>query len=208
VRIAGVIANFYFKPATYTLEPLLVRYDPNSWAMLAVKLGPGDAAQARLDLESMWKKIDPYHPFDGRMYGEVLDEVYDFFSESVTIVGFLGFLAFGISLLGLLGIVTFQVERRAREIGIRRILGAETRNLLLLLARKEAVLLLIATAIAIPAGLFFASAFLEQFAQRIELGISSVLPALGVVYLCAGGTIVVQAIRAAVANPVETLRYE
>ena len=208
VRIAGVLQDFYFKPATYSLEPLMLRFDPSRRSVLAIRLAGGDIEETKRSFESTWKKLDPYHPFVGRMYDEILEQVYDTHAEIMTIVGFLAVLVFGISLLGLLGIVTFQVESRVKEIGIRKVLGADMRSILLLLARKEIVLLAISTVIAIPAGLMLASIFLEEFDRRIVLGVSDVLPAVFLVYACAGVTVALQTIRAAVASPVDALKYE
>ena len=208
IRIAGVLKDFFYKPATYELQPLMLTFAPQSWSVLALRLRGGDIAATKQSLEATWKELDPYHPFTGRMYDEILEDVYDISFETMAIVGFLAVLVFAVSLLGLLGIVTFQVESRVKEIGIRKVLGAETRNLLLLLARKEMALLLLSTLIAVPAGLVLSSGFLEEFAHRIALGVFDVLPAILIVYLCAGTTVVLQAIRAAVANPVGALKYE
>ncbi|MBI3110433.1 MAG: ABC transporter permease [Ignavibacteriales bacterium] len=208
VRIAGVLKDFYYKPATYELEPLLLRFTPANWNVLAVRLGDGDRSETRRFFEESWKKLDPFHPFEGRMYGDIIEEVYDTFGDMISIVGSLALLAFGISLLGLLGIVTFQVESRAREIGIRKILGAGLRNLVVLLARRELTLLSISTILAVPLGLFISSEFLTSFAHRIDLGVSVLLPGILLIYFCAGVTIAVQTVRAVGANPADTLKSE
>lgn len=208
VRIAGVVKDFFFKPATYELEPLMLRFTAGDWNILALKLKGGDVRETLKSFEASWKKLDPFHPFVGRLYDDIIVEVYDTFTQTTAIVGFLTVLAFVVSLLGLLGIVTFQVESRIKEIGIRQVLGAGMGNLLVMLARREIVLLLVATGVAIPLSLWIASVYLEMFAHRIELGPAVVLPAILIVYLCAGLTIGWQALRAAVANPVDALRYE
>lgn len=208
VQIAGIVQDFYYKPATYELEPLLLTFTPANWNVLAVRLGDGDKTETRTFFEESWKKLDQFHPFTARMYNDIIEEVYDTFAEMITIVGSLAILAFGISLLGLLGIVTFQVESRAKEIGIRKILGAGARNLLLLLARRELTLLAVSTALAIPIGLFISSEFLTSFAHKIDLGISVLLPGIFLVYACAGATIALQALRAVRANSAEVLKYE
>jgi putative ABC transport system permease protein len=208
VSIAGVLKDFFFKPATYELEPMMLRFTPADWNILALKLRGGEVKQSLAYFEASWKRLDPFHPFDGRSYDDIIEDVYDYFTETMTIVGFLTIVAFVVSLLGLLGIVTFQVESRIKEIGVRKVLGAGMGNLLVMLSRRELVLLLIATVVAIPLSLWIASLYLETFAHRIELGVSVVLPAVLIVYLCAGVTIGWQTLRAASANPVEALRYE
>jgi ABC-type antimicrobial peptide transport system permease subunit len=142
------------------------------------------------------------------MYDDIMVEVYDMYTETITLVGFLAMLAFAISLLGLLGIVTFQVESRIKEIGVRKVLGADVGNLVLLLARRELSLLLVSTVLAVPLALWIASVFLEDFAHRVDVGATSVLPGILLVYLFAFLTVGGQALRAAIANPVEALRYE
>jgi len=208
VRIAGVMKDFFYKPATYELGPLMLRFTPGDWNVLAIKLRGGDARETSSHFEALWKKLDPFHPYNGRTYEDIMDETYDMYTETITLIGFLAGLAFAISLLGLLGIVTFQVESRIKEIGIRKVLGAGVGNLVLLLGRRELSLLLIATVLAVPASIFLATLFLESFAHRVTIGVSSILPGILVVYLCAFVTIGWQALRAIISNPVEALRYE
>jgi putative ABC transport system permease protein len=208
VSIAGVLKDFLFKPATYELEPLILQYKPKDWNVLVVKLGGEDARGTLANFEGIWRKIDPYHPFDGRLYGDIITDVYRMYTDMGVLVGFLAVLALTITFLGLFGIVAFQVERRIKEIGIRKVLGATLASLVLLLARRELFLLLISTLLAVPVGLLLSSLFLEDFAQRIGLGAMSVLPGLIFMYACALLTIGGQALKAAYANPVEALRYE
>lgn len=138
----------------------------------------------------------------------MLQDVYKTFRDIIFMIGFLSLLAFTISMLGLLGIATFTAESKIKEVGVRKVLGAGVYHLVLMLSRHYMFLLGIAALIAVPLSLWLANLLLQQFAFRITLGPHVVLPGLAVVF-CAGAiTVGWQALRAALTNPVQALRYE
>jgi putative ABC transport system permease protein len=208
VQIAGVIKDFLYKPLTYPLQPLLLTYQPDAWRYLLVKIQGNDADAVVAFLRKSWKELDPSHPFEYRFYDDILNEVYSFLADAVAVIGFLAFLALTISLLGLLGIVTFNAESRTKEIGIRMVLGATVRQVVLLFAKQELALLSIAAVVAVPVSLYIGGMILDSFAYKITVGIQIVLSGLFIVFLLAGLIVALRAVRSALANPVESLRYE
>lgn len=208
VQIAGVVKNFLYKPLVYELSPLLLSYRPNAWRFILVSVHGNDPGGTVSYLQKGWKEMDPAHPFEYRFFDDILKEVYDFFADMVMFIGFLALLALTISLLGLLGIVAFNAESRTKEIGIRKVLGATIRQIVLLFAKQELVLLLVAAAVAIPLSLFIGGKLLESFVYKIALGAPIVLSGLFIVFFLAGLIVVLRALKSASANPVEALRYE
>lgn len=208
VQIAGIVKDFLYKPLTYELAPLLLRYVPEDWNDLDVRLHGQDVQGAVRYFKTAWKAIDPVHPFQYKSYDDILYEVYDNLRDLTTIAAFLGLMAFVISILGLLGIVTYNAETRTKEIGIRKVLGADARNLILLLARNEIIMLLVATVIGIPVSVWISGLFLQFFAYRISIGVGVLLPGIAAVYLVSALTVAVQTIRSTRVRLAEVLRYE
>lgn len=206
--ITGVVKNFLFKPLVYQLQPMILTYDPGTWRNVLVTIRGNDPAGAVLVFQKTWSEIDSGHPFEYEFFDDKLKNVYDFFSDMVMMIGFLALLALTISLLGLLGIVTFNAESRVKEIGIRKVLGASARQIVLLFARQEMILLGIASLIAIPVSIILGNQLLNSFAHKITIGAGIIGAGLFVVFLLAGLIVVLRALGSASANPVEALRYE
>ncbi|HEX9829546.1 MAG TPA: FtsX-like permease family protein, partial [Bacteroidota bacterium] len=208
VQIAGVLKDFLYKPLVYQLEPVMLRYQPDSWRFILVSTHGNDPDATVASLQKGWKEIDSAHPFEYRFYDVILKEVYNFFADIVVMIGFLAFLALTISLLGLLGMVTFSAESRTKEIGIRKVMGASIRQIVLMFARQELVLLLSASVVAVPVSLYIGGMLLDSFAYKITLGVEIVLSGLFMVFFLAGIVVALRALKSASANPVEALRYE
>jgi ABC-type antimicrobial peptide transport system permease subunit len=118
----------------------------------------------RAKIESVWKKIDPVHPFGAKFYDESIEEAYSEFSSMIKIIGFLSFLAISIASMGLLGMVVFTTETRLKEISIRKVMGASSGNLVFLLSRGFLLLLSVSALIALPVTyLFFKNVVLTRF---------------------------------------------
>jgi putative ABC transport system permease protein len=159
-------------------------------------------------LERLYKQVFPGNPFNYFFVDEVFNEQY----KAEQQYGFIFFVASGlailISCLGLFGLATFSVEQKTKEIGIRKVLGASVANIVTLISKDFLLLVIIAFAIATPIAWWAANKWLQDFAYRADLswwifGIAGVLA--GLIALL---TVSFQAIRAAVANPVESLRNE
>ncbi len=208
VRIAGVLKDFLYKPLVYDLEPVLFHYDPVRWNRLFVKVHRANAELLVAKMESSWKTLTTIYPLNYTFYDDILRDVYSTLSDMTRVVGFLALLASVISLLGLLGIAAFNAESRVKEIGVRKVLGANVRNLLFVLSKNDMLLIAIAAIIAVPASLWLGGMLLQTFAYRISLGPGVVAPGVASIIVLGGIIVGWQAARAAFANPVTSLRSE
>ena len=208
VLVSGVVKDFLYKPVTYDLEPMLIRYDPAQWNVVNLKIHGANIEGIVAHLENTWKKVDPVHAVSWRFYDALLEDVYRSFKDIMMMIAFLAALALTISLLGLLGIATFNAESRIKEVGVRKVLGADLQKLVLLLSKNDLLLMLIATAIAVPLSVWLVGMLLQSFAYRIDVGPGIILPGVLSVFALSGLTIGWQAVKAALVNPVRALRYE
>ena len=162
----------------------------------------------KTQLEKVWKTSDPIHTFSFRFCDIILHEGNSLFRDMMLVVSFITLLTSVVSLLGLFGIAIFNAESRIKEIGIRKVLGANLNNLIILFTYHDIFLLLIATAIAVSLSLLITRMLLQSFAYRIGIGFGIVLPGILTIFLLSFLITGWQAIRAVVANPLTSLRIE
>jgi len=208
VVVRGVVEDFFFKPSTYSIEPLVLRYDPNRLRMMNLKLDSQDIPLTMATLERTWKEIAKDLPFSSQFYDVTVRQNYDGFMSTAWMVGFLGVLGMVIACMGLLGMAIYTVETRAKEIGIRKVMGAEFMDVVVLLSKGYFIVLLIAIAIAAPLSFLIGGQILQEFSQRIPWSIEMFLPGVLAILLFAGLTISSQTMRAALSSPVNALRSE
>lgn len=208
LTIRGVLKDFRFKPAVYAMEPLLLRYDPARLGVLNLRLSGGDPSATMTALERSWKKLDSGREFRAAFFDETVRENYAELLDMARIVGFFGILGIVIACLGLLGMAVYTVETRAKEVSIRKVLGAGAADVVLMLSKGYLMLTGIAALIAVPLGYLLGSQLLQIFSDRISMSPALFLP--GVLLLLTATLITVgsQTIRAALANPAGTLRSE
>lgn len=208
VTVRGVIRDFNYRILEHRIEPFALRYAPMEHGILHVRLAPGDPSTALASLESIWKTIDQVHPFKAEFLEASMRKAYSHVTLIGWLAGFFAVLALSLACIGLLGMVTFTVGARVKEIGVRKVLGASVSEVTLLLSRHFLVLLGVAVVIAIPAAYFLCNLFLNLFVYRIEIG-SLILGGSTLVLLAIGLlTVGIQVVRAALANPVKSLRSE
>jgi putative ABC transport system permease protein len=159
-------------------------------------------------LESQWKKIDPIHPFKYEFFDQQLQSTHQAIFDVVSILGFIAFLAIVIACLGLLGMAIYTAERKTKEVGIRKILGAEELSIALLLSKGFLKMLLLSILIGAPLSYFVNNFWLQKFPNRVEFGVGTVL--LGTIVLLALGLLTIgsQTLRASKSNPVDALKME
>jgi putative ABC transport system permease protein len=205
-RIIGVVKDFHFQTFHSPITPMALFFEAGS--MLAVRTRPGDLMRTVAALEGVFKKTTTTQPWDFSFFDEEYDALYRKERRAGQVFGAFAFLAVFIACLGLLGLAAFAVERRTKEIGIHKVLGASAGLLAVKLSREFVVLVLAANVIAWPAAYFAMSKWLQAFAYRISLGPwTFALAALGAL-LVAVLTVSTQTLRAASADPVKSLRYE
>ncbi|MBS1603340.1 MAG: ABC transporter permease [Bacteroidetes bacterium] len=207
--IVGIAKNFNFNSLHYKIETMFLMNQKDwGYSTLSVKLSAGKTREAVAFVESVWRRNFPENPLEYQFLDEHFTEVYRADMQVSRMVGILAALAIFISCLGLFGLASYSAERRIREIGIRKVMGASIRSIVLLLSRHFIRLVLVANLIAWPLAFWAIHRWLEDYAYRVAIS-WWVFAAAGVAaLLIALVTVSLLAIRAALANPVKSLRTE
>jgi putative ABC transport system permease protein len=207
--IIGVVKDFNFRSLHQAVEPLTLRYGyPDVLNRISVSIRGNNIAATLDHLKKTWDQVAPQRPFMYHFLDESFGEQYEADRHFGQLFTLFSFLAIGIACLGLFGLSTFMAQQRVKEIGIRKVLGSSVSGIVLLLSRDFIKLILIAVAVAVPICWEAMTRWLEGFAYRISIGpvifIEAGLIALGIALLTIGW----QSVKAALANPVESLRNE
>ena len=207
--IIGVVKDYNFLSLKNQIGPAFLTMDPNWFASEVLIRIRGENIPGTLQLlEATWKKIAPEAPFAYSFLDENVARQYDEEKRWGSIITFSSLLAILLACLGLLGLVANTVSNRAKEVSIRKVLGASVANLVETLTSTFLKLILVANIIAWPLAWYAMNPWLQNFAYRIDISLWVFALAGGIAFLIAFLTVGVQALRAAVANPVEALRYE
>jgi putative ABC transport system permease protein len=207
--IVGVAKNFNFNSLQYKIEPMfMVRAQHWNFRNISVKINGNNTTTAIAFIKSKWDSIYPDYPFEYQFLDDHFNEVYKADNQVSQIVGILAGLAIFISCLGLFGLASHSAERRVKEIGVRKVLGASVQNITLLLSVNFLKLVLIANIIAWPVAWLAMHHWLQGFAYHISIQWWIFIIAGIVSILIAFFTVSFQSIKAAVANPVKSLRSE
>jgi putative ABC transport system permease protein len=207
VLVAGVVKNFRFTTFAMSIKPLLLRSKPAQYRYVTVRVAAGAEEAVLTDVQRVWKRLSPYEPFAGQWYNDFLEERHSH-SGDTDFMGLLIGLAFSIACLGLLGMVTYNTQTRVKEIGVRKVMGADVSQLVWLLSRDFVKLLVVAAAIALPLGYMAGYAFLFSFAYHVSIGFETLGLCVGVLLLLGSLTIGLRTYKAALTNPVNSLRTE
>ena len=206
--IVGVVKDFHFQTLHLGMQPLLLTPAPDRYAYAMLRIATHDMSGTLKHIESAWAAFAPQWPFDYLFLDQNFDMQYRAEQRIGKIFGAFGGIAIFIACLGLFGLASFTTGRRTREIGIRKVLGATAPGIVHLLSREFFKLVLVANVIAWPVAYVVMSKWLQDFAYRIEMSWWVFALAGGLALLIALLTVSTQAIKAALANPVEALRYE
>ena len=189
-------------------KPWMYLYRPDFIRIGSVRITGGNMMEAVEQIEEVWDRVIPDYPMQGRFLDDTFNDVYDILKfMNMALAGF-AFVAFSLALIGLFGLAAFMAAQRTKEIGVRKVLGANSFQIARLLVWQFSTPVLWALAIALPAAYFAASTYLNFFADRIHSTIPVLIAAGIVATLLAWGTVAGHAIRIARANPVLALRYE
>jgi putative ABC transport system permease protein len=210
LEVAGVVKDFHYLLLINKdgIAPLVLRNRPLQFQYVSVKIAGGNTAYTLSQLEAKWKKVDPIHSFQYKFYDDELSATHQAIFDLVAILGFIAFLAVVIACLGLLGMTTYTTERKTKEVGIRKVMGASEWGLVKLLSRDYSILLIISIVIGAPLSYFANNLWLQTLTNRVEFGWGTLL--LGILILSALGIITIgsQTFRASKRNPVESLKSE
>jgi len=205
--IIGVLKDFHFASLKQKIEPFVFKYQRHTWQLL-VKTTGKDAPKALKTVENTWKRYNPNFPFTYTFLDQTYEALYKSDQRTGTLFNVFAGIAILISCLGLFGLATYTAQVKVKEIGIRKVLGASIANITTMLSRDFLTLIMLAILIASPIAWYAMNKWLQDFVYRATIqwwifavaGIAAVLIALI--------TISYQSIKAALANPVKSLRSE
>jgi putative ABC transport system permease protein len=207
--IVGVVKDFHFSSLQEPIKPLIIRLgDKDNLGNILVRTEAGKTKQALASLESLCKQLNPKFPFTYQFSDEEYQKLYKNEQVISKLSGYFSFLAIFISCLGLLGLAMFTAEQRTKEIGIRKVLGASTSSLFTLLSKEFLQFVLLALVIASPLAWLMMHKWLQDYSYRIDISWWIFVMAGSIAILIALATVSFQAIKAALANPVKSLRNE
>jgi len=208
MEIMGVVADFHYQGLQSVVEPLVMLYRPRMFRNLTLTVKTEDAEQTVAFVKDKWQELFPEYPFDYFFLDVSFDRQYRAEERVGKTFAMFTFLGLFIACLGLLALASYAAERRTKEIGIRKVLGASVGSIVQLLSREFMILVALANLIAWPVAYYAMSKWLENFAYRISMGWKTFLLAGLLTFLIALATVSYQSIRAALANPTDSLRYE
>jgi putative ABC transport system permease protein len=208
-KVIGVLKDFHFNSMHEAIEPLIMRLDENwNWGTILVRIRAGRTKEAIADLQKICKELNPKFPFTYQFSDLEYAKLYT--SERVVsrLANIFAFLAIFISCLGLFGLTTFTAEQRTKEIGVRKVLGASVSNIVALLSTNFLKPIAIAFLIAFPVAWYAMNNWLQSYAYKIDID-WWMFALAGLLTICiAFTTVSYQSIKAAIANPVKSLRTE
>ncbi|MDF9799872.1 putative ABC transport system permease protein [Catalinimonas alkaloidigena] len=206
-EVVGVVEDFHFKSLHSAVEPLvIVLSDKRNF--VEVKVASDNLPHALALLEEQWNLHADGTPFDYSFLDEDFDALFRADQRVGMIFGGFTILAIFIACLGLLALASFMAEQRSKEIGIRKVMGASVKSIMLLLSKDFTKLVIIAFVVAIPLSYFAVRQWLNDFAYKIDIGLTSFIIAGVLALLIAVLTVSYQSVKAALANPVNSLRDE
>jgi putative ABC transport system permease protein len=210
-EIVGVVKDYHFKSLHEEISPMvLFRANPNGggFGQLSVRLRPENITATMTHLESTWGEFESQYPYEYSFLNDRYDALYRTEERLGKLFGYFTALAVLIGGLGLFGLTSFVAEQRTKEIGIRKVLGASVSGIALLLLKDFTKWVLVAVAIAWPLAYFLMHSWLQDFAYRIGLGMRTFVLAAALALMIAVLTVAIQTLKASLANPVDSLRYE
>ena len=215
--VVGVVQDYHFASLQEAVAPVLHFYRPpdngvHNFVSVKIQTDPrlrgGGLAATLASISTLWQRLDPTRPFDYFFADENFDQLYQAQDRLVTVASAFALLAILIACLGLFGLASLMVGQRTKEIGVRKVLGASTARITLLLSTDFSKLIAVAFVVGAPVAYFAMHRWLQDFAYRVEISwwifLIAGLAALGIAFL----TVSYQSIKAALANPVDVLRHE
>jgi putative ABC transport system permease protein len=206
--VIGVTKDFHYRSLHHHIEPLLFTINHWGFTKVAVKIESKDIPAVVRQVEEKWKAAAPGLPFRYSFLDQDYDKLYKADTQLGKVAGIFSGLAIFVGCLGLLGLTSFSVERRVKEIGIRKVLGASVSNVVLLISKEFMWLIAISFVVAIPLTYYLVSQWLENFTDRISIGPVAFVVAGFSVLAVAWTTVSFLSFKAAATNPTKALRNE
>ncbi|MDO9376045.1 MAG: ABC transporter permease [Ferruginibacter sp.] len=207
-KVIGVVKDFNYKSLYDKVEVAVLQIFPDAYWKVAVKMKTAEIGNTVDRVKTVWTKFTPDYPLEFKFLDANFDRMYHAEDKLRTLLWIFTFIAIFIGCLGLFGLAAYTAERRKKEVGIRKVLGASVQGVVVLLSKDFIKLVLVALLIASPIAWYFMQHWLQDFAYRINIEwwifLIAGLTALSIAFI----TVSFQAIRAAIANPVKSLRTE
>jgi putative ABC transport system permease protein len=207
--VVGILKDYHFKSLHQEIEPFVLQLDsPDSFYWVFLRVKGEDIPESLAFARDEWQKANPNHPFEYTFVDENYDMLYRSEMKLSRLSGYFTGVAIFVACLGLFGLSSFMALQKTKEIGIRKVLGASTGNIVMRLANEFMVLVLLASLVACPLAHYAMSRWLLSFAYRINIGLWLLFIATSLALFIALVTVSYQSIKAAFADPVDSLRYE
>ncbi|MCP4725893.1 MAG: FtsX-like permease family protein [bacterium] len=207
-RIIGVIEDFHFSSMKNEISPMCLILRPSMPDNMMIRISPENITSTIEHIEDSWSKVYSNYPLEYKYVNEDFERMYRNEEKMGRLLNYFSILAVFISCLGLFGLASFTAEQRTKEIGIRKVLGSSSQNIVLLLSKEFVKLVLLSNIIAWPVAYFAADSWLENFAYRADIAYSIFIYSGIAALVIAVLTVSYQAIKAAFSNPVDALKYE
>lgn len=212
-KIVGVVKDFHFQSLHQVISPLFLIHNQRSFTpgvdgLITVRMNPPNFQETISNIEGLWQKFQPEQPFNYAFLDNDWAKLYEKEMDSRRVLSVFSIIAIFIACMGLLGLAAYITQQRTKEIGIRKVLGATTENIVTLLSKDFLKLVAIALVVASPIAWWFGQKWLSDFAYRIEIDwwifAFAGLLAVAIAFF----TVSYQSIRAALANPINSLKDE
>jgi len=205
--VIGVIKDYHTRSLHHAIDPMVIYFAPR-WEHLSLRITGQDIPATIKFLKEKWEAFESAYPFEYFFLDRKFAEFYQSEEQLMQTFGLFSILAIFIACLGLFGLAAYTSEQRTKEIGIRKVLGASIANMVFLISKDFAKLVVAAFVVAAPIAFILMNRWLQDFAYRTSLGVDVFLFSGILALAIACFTVGYQAIKAALLNPVETLRYE
>jgi putative ABC transport system permease protein len=207
-QIIGVVNNFHLKSLYDKVSATVLQIYPQAYWKVAVKMKTADIQNTIGNVKNVWSRFSPEYPIEYNFMDENFEQMYKSEDKLKTLLSLFTCIAIFVGCLGLFGLAAFTAQRRTKEIGIRKVLGASVKGIVLLLSKDFLKLVLVALVIASPVAWYFMNEWLQDFAYRVSIDVSVFALAAFLSISIALITVSFQAVRSAIANPVKSLRIE
>ncbi|MBN1387236.1 MAG: ABC transporter permease [Bacteroidales bacterium] len=208
LKIIGVVEDYKYCALFLPFRPLILRVTPQDLRVAALRINTINLAATVKKFAEEWDKIDPYHQMEGMLLDEEIRDYYSYFEDIIYTLGFVTLISIIIASLGLLGMATYSIETRTKEVGIRKVFGAKSHEILYTFAWSSIKALVIAAIISIPLAYLGNNLWLEYMPLHVSFGAGTIIAGVMVVLIIGALSILSQTMKASNTNPADTLKYE
>ena len=206
-NVIGVVKDFHFESLHKKIQPLVILHQP-FYQYLSIRVRPENITTTVQSVETLWREFVPQQPFEFSFLTQDFDAQYRAEQRTGKIFGIFAALAIFIACLGQFGLASYTIQKRTKEISVRKVLGASVASIVGLLSKEFVKLMAIAMLIASPLAYYIMNRWLQDFAYRIDIGAMTFILAGSIALVIALLAVSLQSVKAALANPAHALRCE